>query len=198
MRILLSLLCALCAITALCDDNLRLPPISATPLDGYCDINAVKKRLAESGPHRIEGVWQFPQNGTTVAIERHNSAGSLPGSLLYRMTVVRSANRAIRPGTVMGVLCPSAGSNVYDARIYTSSRLAGKLDSPKHFTLTLTESDTHLVFKPVKSKYSFNLWRMLPYMFRYSVRTNTNTGEAPRGCVRLFPEPEIPLAPRYL
>lgn len=199
MRLILSLIAAITtSLAALATGEIKLPSSSPAPLGGFDRMEEVTARIAESGPHRIEGVWRFPDSGTTVAIERVNAAGALPGATTYRMVVVRSANRSIRPGTLIGILAPSAKSEVFDARMYTSSLLAGRLNSPKRFSITLSENNTHLVFKQVKSKYSFNFWRMLPYMFRYSVRSNANTGKAPQGCVKVFPEPEIPLEPRYL
>lgn len=202
MRIILPLLlllaCSLCAAAQASHTAPKLPSVSAAPLDGYSRTADIERRLTEAGPHRIEGLWRIAQSGTTLAIERKKDIGSLPGAEQYQMVIVHSANRAIRPGTVMGLLTVSAKSNVYDASIYTSAQLAGRLSSPKRFTITLAEEDTRLVFKQVKSKYSFNFWRMLPYMFRYSVRTNSNTGEAPFGCVRIFPAPALPSEPRYL
>lgn len=174
-----------------------LPAVSPAPLPGYSDRTEVQKRIASSGPHRIEGIWRFAESGATIAIEREEG-GDAHGAVAYRMTVIRSDNRSIRPGTLMGIITPSAKSDVFDANIYTSSRRNSSLDAPKRFTLTLAEQGSRLVFARVKSKYSLNLWRMLPYMFRYAVRRNDRTGEAPYGCIKVFPAPAVPAEPRYL
>ncbi len=198
MRLILSALLSLWALCAYAVNPIALPKESPAPLDRYADAKESKRRIAELGPHRIEGIWQFPNTGATIAIERAGDRSKLPGATTYNMVVVRSENRTIPPGTIMGKIIPSAKSDVFDAMIYSSAARKARLTAAKHFTLTLGESGSRLVFKRVKAKYSFNFWRMLPYMFRYAVRRNDNTGEAPLGCVKLFPEPEVPAEPRYL
>ncbi|MDE6264095.1 MAG: hypothetical protein K2M11_03010 [Paramuribaculum sp.] len=198
MRIILSALLSVWACCACALPPVSLPKESPAPLEGYAEVKDIRSRIAELGPHRIEGIWQFPNTGATVAIERVSDRAQLPGATAYDMVVVRSENRTIPPGTIMGKIAPSAKSDVFDAMIYSSAGRKARLTAAKHFTLTLGEGGSRLVFKRVKSKYSFNFWRMLPYMFRYAVRRNDNTGEAPLGCIKIFPEPEIPAEPRYL
>ncbi|MDE6652472.1 MAG: hypothetical protein K2K08_08735 [Paramuribaculum sp.] len=195
---ILCLILFLIALPVYAVNPVSLPKESPEPNAAYSDMGAIRSRITNSGPHRIEGIWQFPGSGATVAIERIADRTKLPGANTYNMVVVRSDNRNIKPGTLMGVLAPSAKSNIYDAVIYTSPGRKARLTMPKHFTLTLSEQDSRLIFKQVKSKYSLNLWRMLPYMFRYVVRTNENTGKAPLGCIKIFPSPAIPTEPRYL
>lgn len=198
MRRLLSLLILAVGMATAVYGETALPATSPAPLPGYNDRTVVQKRIAASGPHRIEGIWRFPETGSTVAIEREDNNRAHPGAVTYRMIVMRSDNRSIRPGTFMGIITPSVKSDVFDASIYTSSHRNSSLDSPRRFTLTLAEKGDRLVFSRVKSKFSLNLWRILPYMFRYAVRRNNNTGEAPEGCVKIFPAPAVPAEPRYL
>lgn len=198
MRLILSLLLSFVGVFCFAAKPLSLPAESPAPLPGFGDVAEVRSRIAHSGPHRIEGIWQFPNTGATIAVERISDSSMLPGATAYKMVVVRSENRNIRPGTLMGVLAPSARSEVYDAYIYNSVGRKSRLTAARHFTLTLSEQESRLVFKRVKAKYTLNLWRMLPYMFRFAVRKNDNTGEAPLGCVKVFPTPAVPAEPRYL
>lgn len=196
-RLLSLLILAVCMVADVYGET-ALPATSPAPLPGYNDRAAVQKRIAASGPHRIEGIWQFPETGSTIAIERADDSRALQGAVTYRVIVMRSDNRSIRPGTFMGIITPSVKRDVFDASIYTSSHRNSSLDTPRRFTLTLAEKGDRLVFSRVKSKYSLNLWRILPYMFRYAVRRNNNTGEAPQGCVKIYPAPAVPAEPRYL
>ncbi|MBD5173309.1 MAG: hypothetical protein HDT08_01545 [Bacteroidales bacterium] len=198
MRLAIAILLNFWCLSLAAESTVSLPAESPAPQSGFADTKAVRTRIADSGPHRIEGIWQFPGSGATVAIERITDRSKLPGAVTYNMVVVRSENRTIKPGTLMGVLAPTAKSNTYDAAIYTSAGRKARLTAPKHFTLTLGEENSRLIFKRVKSKYSLNLWRILPYMFRYAVRQNNNTGEAPVGCIKIFPLPDAPSEPRYL
>lgn len=118
---------------------------------------------------------------------------------VYRMVVIRAADRRLRPGTVMGYLTATAKRDTYDARIYTSRSLGGTaLYAPKTYTLTLTDSDTRISLRRYGTKMVFNWWRLLPYMYRYVFsRRDREPGDI-EGCVRVYPDPDIPLTPRYL
>jgi len=148
--------------------------------------------------HHIEGVWQFPSDGVTVAIRRYSPENVPAGTAVegYRMILVTSPNRALRPGTVIGYLTPTARTGSYEARIYTV-QTGLTLTNPRKFTLTLDGNESQLEFQRHKSAYSFNLWRALPYMFRHVVRKNETT-KVPDGCRRLYPAPSLPHEPIYL
>ena len=101
MRLILSALlsvwaCCVCAVTPV-----SLPKESPATLEGYAEIKDIRSRITELGPHRIEGIWQFPNTGATVAIERVSARAQLAGATAYNMVVVRSENRTIPPGTIM-------------------------------------------------------------------------------------------------
>ena len=76
----------------------KLPPVSPR-LEGYADLNQVRRHLSELPLHVIEGIWQFPSDGAVVAIERYTPEGILAdGAVRYRMIVLRSPVRSIHPG----------------------------------------------------------------------------------------------------
>lgn len=173
-----------------------LPKESETLL-GY-ERDSVIRRMKQLPLHHIEGLWQFTANGATIAIERYiDNNTPHDGASRYRIVIVSSPRLSIRPGTVMGIMIPTAKPNVYDAHIYTDFDGGTTLTGAKRFVLTLSE-DSRLAFNQDKSGIKINLWRILPYMFRYSV---TYKNERPRnldGCVRIYPTPSTPLQPRYL
>lgn len=48
---------------------LTVQAISATGFSrGYDNIDSVAARIIASGPHPIEGIWQFPADGSLMAI----------------------------------------------------------------------------------------------------------------------------------
>ncbi len=152
-------------------------------------------RLNHLDLHHIEGIWQFTSDGVTVVIERKqtNKHSIVKG---YTIKVVESPNRIIRPGTLMGHIEPTASQKSYEARMYTNN-MGSTLVMSKKFTLTLDDDDSRLVFNQHKSSISVNLWRFIPYMWRYSLRSN-NKPKSSHGCIRIYPEPELPLQPVYL
>lgn len=173
-------------------------PRHSEVLPGYTP-EVVEKRLAASPLHTIEGLWRFPGEGSIFAIERPDTRRPLGEQQdIYLMVAVAPVDRAVRPGTVMGILAATAKKDVYDCRLYTSSTDDGRLlTSPKKFLLQLADNN-RIVFKPYGKKLKVRWWRMFPYMFR---RIFTQEGSVPDdldGCVRVFPEPLPPIEPRYL
>lgn len=174
-----------------------LPKKSVT-LAGF-SLDKVKKRMSEMPLRHIEGVWQFRSEGVTVVIEHAGSVtadGKRDDRDCYLMVLAESPNRAMRPGTVMGYVIPSAGRGRYEASMYTMA-VGSTLMMPKRFDMKLEDGDDELVFTQRRGALSVNLWRMLPYLWRHVVTRNHEPHRS-RGCVRVFPEPELPLEPVYL
>lgn len=175
----------------------RLPQRSVAD-SGFAHSTMIET-LRQLPLHHIEGIWKFPATGSEVAIVRSNPDINNPTASvnLYHIILFTSDSRAIRPGTIMGFITPSSTQGEYDARIYTSS-VGSTLIMPKTFALTLAENDTSLRFKQKKSTFSINLWRLLPYLWRYTIHPNTSTDTQTDGCIRIFPEPPVPREPIYL
>ncbi len=177
----------------------KLPPVSPR-LEGYADLNQVRRHLSELPLHVIEGIWQFPSDGAVVAIERYTPEGILAdGAVRYRMIVLRSPVRSIHPGTVMGYVAATSKQGIYAAHVYTSTDGGSRLIRPKDFTFTMTD-DGHLSFRVHSASFYTNVWRMIPYLSRISFRVRS--ADKPKdldGCIRIYPEPlSGPIEPRYL
>lgn len=212
MNLLLRALLWLTAVTALATPPCRARDIvkgvlSEVPgrselIAGYNEPDSVVGRLAAMPLHSVEGLWRFASEGTLMAIERNGDkapSGFDAETTLYRMVVVRAADMALRPGTVMGYLTPTAKRGVYDARIYTSRLDNGTtLHSPKTFTVTLTDDDSRIAISSYGTKLRFNWWKLLPYMYRYIFTRREKSPGDIQGCLRVFPAPAIPAEPRYL
>lgn len=171
-------------------------------VSGYSKPDSVADRLAQMPLHAVEGLWRFASEGSLMAIERNSdrAAGEYEAeTTVYRMVIVRAADMALRPGTVMGYLTPTAKRGVYDARIYTSRLDNGTtLHAPKKFTVTLTDDDSRISISDYGSSLRFNWWQLLPYMYRYLFTRQEKNPGAIQGCLRVFPAPSIPSEPRYL
>ena len=169
----------------------------AIAVAGDMTYDAVTARMSQTALHKIEGVWMFPGVGGLIAIER--CADTSDGATEYVMAVVRSSNRLLMPGTVIGRLWPTAVRNTFKARLYTSSSADGvTLTSPRTFSVNLTDSDSRLQLIHHRKQLKLNWWSLLPYMFRRFVREIDETPRNLDGCVRVYPEPAIPAEPRYL
>lgn len=159
----------------------------------------VELRLQSMPLNNIEGIWQFPADGAQVVIERFTPDNYRDdGATRYRLVVIQSPRLSVRPGTVMGYMIPSAKKGYYDARIYTAFDGGLHLSTPTKFILKHSD-DGRLSFVEHKTGVKVNLWRMVPYMFRYSISAQDNRPEDMNGCVKIFPrETEDNHAPRYL
>lgn len=177
--LLLILLTALSALGGACRDN------------GYSE-REVTGRLADAPLAPIEGLWRLVPDGATIVIER--SGGSADR---FEIVVVKSPDRSVRPGTVMGSIAAGSDADVYDARIFTQRR-DGRYFMPRSFTLTLDDTAGRLEFRKHKSRLRINLWHFVPFLWRHSVRLNANEREYMPGAVRLYPSPAKPLEPVYL
>ncbi|MCM1348318.1 MAG: hypothetical protein NC338_02815 [Firmicutes bacterium] len=175
----------------------ELPGRSTKPAASF-RADSVRHILSQLPLHHIEGVWQFTGNGTEIAIIRREPTLSAIASkpIVYEIILLQSPDRALRPGTVIGLVTPSAKSDTYQARIYTKSS-SSTLFSPRNFLLKLDKEESRLVFDKKKNEYGLNLWRLIPYAWRYSIHRN-NQGTSNEGCIRIFPAPELPIEPIYL
>lgn len=162
--------------------------LSAVPawIGGYADTDSVQRRIEASAPGPAEGVWRLTDTGAIIAIERCPAGifpASAPETLL--MVVMRSPDRSLRPGTVMGCLVRGAAPGSYDARIFSKSPAPGCLGSPKSVHITVDPSGEYLRFLRDPSGTSVNLWSLLPYMFRRLVKRKADSRPDVHGCVRL-------------
>lgn len=157
-------------------------PSSSEVLDGYM-TDGIEEMLADKALSPVEDVWVLVSTGGLIAVERVSHAGADVGVLdCYRMVVLRAPDRAVRPGTVMGYMQPTAARGTYEARIYTGTDGDGTLREAKTFRIVVKEDA--MQFYRVRSGLSVNLFRMLPYMFRRAVDYKTDDHNGLDGCVR--------------
>lgn len=173
-------------------------PTQSNVEEGY-ELDSVIMRMKQAPLHNIEGVWQFVDNGATIAIERFDPqqiAGKQENT--YRMVIIASPMKSIEQGTVMGYITSTAKRDIFEARIYTSGGLDGLLSKPDTFTLNLSD-DNLLSFNEYKTEVRINLWRWIPYIYRVGVLVNNTRPKGLDGCIRIYPTPTSkPLNPRYL
>lgn len=155
------------------------------------DFTNADTYFSESGLKPIEGVWRFSGSEGMFAIVAD------PATIFYKIIVVDSPDQNVLPGTVMGVCTEVGRQNHFDAQIFTADEM-GVMSGTHRFTISLSD-EGRLVIVPVVNKLKFNLWRLLPYMFRHSVKRVNNRPDNLDGAIRLYPPSETtPLSPRYL
>lgn len=188
LRGAISVLVALAATTAVASD---WPKVSAGIRFEYAEgRDSAERALAKLPLSSVEGLWQFPSGGATVAV-----VGSGDG---FDVVVVQAPDRSLRPGTVIGRLDYSGERGVYRSSFFTS--LVGKdrrPSAPRNFILHQSTDGAFIRFEAKNKGYRINLWRLLPVMYSRII----SRGREPQqvdGCRRVFPEPDPPIEPRYL
>lgn len=173
-----------------------LPSASVTPTPDFSVADLIHT-IEETPLHRIEGIWQVTSDGAEIAILRSSPQDQASATNPYRIIIINSPNRAIRPGTIAGLIGITAKPNEFDGKIYTKS-VASKLIAPKKFRLTLdAETSSRLTVDKKRSSVSFSPWRLIPYSWRLGIRKNTPEPST-SGFIRIFPAPPIPSEPVYL
>ena len=174
-------------------------PCHSSVLKGY-EYDNVITRLSQAPLHDIEGIWQFVDNGTTIAIEQFNPdviVGEQP--YLYRIVIINSDRLSIETGTIMGYASATTKENCFDARIFSDGKLNGILSIPKTLTMNLTNDASRLSFNEYKTEVKINLWRLIPYIYRVGFSIKNTRPKGLDGCIKIYPKStSAPISPRYL
>ena len=155
------------------------------------DRSVEKQLAAMKSAHldAIEGVWHYPDEMMTVAVERFKSP-DFASRIAYRIVMLESEDFSLYPGTVIGYLAPSADSTKFELWLY-SERRGAMLYSPTRLIATL--SGSMLTFSrtmEMKLKVRVNFARFLPSLFRgISITPDVKTETLPVGFSRIYPTP---------
>ena len=164
-------------------------PQESESLYGYSIENQIAK-LEGLPIQGIEGIWEYPDEMMTVAIERFTSTNFAP-NITHRVVMLECTDDDLLPGTVIGYVSPSADSSKYELWIYSEQEGTALL-MPVRCVATL--KDGMLTFKRMKNlkvRTRVNLNRFLPTLFRgISVYPQITTEELPVGFRKIYPTDE--------
>jgi len=146
-----------------------------------------RERLLETDMQPLEGIWYYPNEDMTIAIERWQSKPS--HKIGYRLLLVSSDDLQLLPGTVIGYIEDSAVGGKYHMWLY-SQRNKITLCGPLECVATLNKEATSLTFDPPhwEVKVRTNFTRFLPSLFKgLSVIPHVEKEELPVGFKKIFP-----------
>ncbi|MDE7387208.1 MAG: hypothetical protein K2N28_08750 [Muribaculaceae bacterium] len=204
-RLLTSLTAVMVVIvTALAADLSRYIPSEPPVHRGYNDIDSVKAALASRQLSPVEGLWTIGGNQAVIVIEPATSPADLsqPGITAYRVVLVSSVRKALRPGTVLGYLAPDGHADTFDALIYTSG-IGSLLSGTEHYTATLTADGAHLNLSSDKPRLRLTLRHTFKLLLRATVSGSVRPSDGDRQSTEAFtklypPPPGRPSRPVYL
>lgn len=155
-------------------------PVSAQT--AISDIVAAREWCDANMLHRVEGIWEFPEDETTVLVCRSNITPHR-----YDIIVVSSPDTRLTPGETVGYLHESADSDKFEMALYRT-KLEGTLKEPGKCLATLRDNDNSIVAQGRKAKFSLRTWSILPSFWRM-VRMSVNDPleNLPKGMLRVYP-----------
>lgn len=140
--------------------------------------DSLKKAYASPDGDPVEGVWQLAPEGAVIGIR-----ATAPNQ--YEMVLVDSPAPSLMPGTVVGTFARSSAPSTYDGRLMVKK---GRFHN---FTIVLDDEAGVIRFYEYRKQYALNLWRLVPRLFRYSVRKEDSRPGGTDGALRLYPRPAI-------
>lgn len=147
---------------------------------GRSTLARVCSMVDDGGGDPIEGVWRIAGDGAVFAV--------LPGEGgdTFRLVIVDSPDMSVLPMTEFGTARRTAVAGRYDACMSASLTSGAAVRRDRNLIISLSD-DGRLIFEPYKKGLKLNLWRMLPYMFRFSVAAQDTRPSDIDGAVRLYP-----------
>lgn len=151
------------ALLTICNIKALEIPKKSSVLPEYHE-EAVKTRLSQKTADRIEGLWYYPDEKLTLAIEKFDSDNK---GVCYRLVVVDSENCAVDCGSIMGYMEQSASPEKLKMWLY-SGITEDLLVNPVECVATVDDDfSTILIDRPsVKLRFSINLTQFLPSIFK--------------------------------
>lgn len=136
----------------------------------------------------VEGLWLW-NSGALVAIEA-DSRGAIT------LTLVASPDPLVTPPLVIGKGVFGGAPSTYNLELNTLGNASSKPKIPRtaRFTAKIAEN-RRLSLSPYSSGLKINAWRLIPYLFRFSVSKEKSPGGLD-GAIRVWPPlgtPEFPV-----
>lgn len=160
-------------------------PARSVVLDGI-DVDSMRVRLDETDMQPLEGIWYYPNEETTLGIERYKGRHNIG----YRIILLDSPDINVMPGTVIGYIAATAVDNKYQLWLY-SQRDKVTLIKPLECVATLNGKATTLTFEQPrwKVKVRVNFARFLPSLFSgMSIVPEKVEERVPVGFRKIYPE----------
>lgn len=149
------------------------------------DMGRAMEYCRENPIDRIEGIYEFPEDNTSVLIRLSDQR-----KRRYELVVISSPDCRLSPGDILGEMTGSVDPDKFHLSLFTS-RKGDFLTDSSNCLAQFDETDAAIRVKPRKLKISLRLSRILPKfwrllsMFRFSI--DDPTDDLPKGLIRIFP-----------
>ena len=184
-RVLFLVLVALCVHSAMA---VMVVPGTGRVYDGI-DEDSMRVKLSQIDLQPLEGIWYYPAEDMTVAIERMPSEGRQYPP--YHIVLLSSTDINVLPGTEIGYIETGAVTNEFTLHLFTESDDNGNLHHPVACYATMNGNASSITFErpKIKVKVRVNFARFLPSIFKgVSVIPEKDEKKVHQGFRKVFPE----------
>lgn len=153
------------------------------------DEESMREKLSHMDLQSIEGIWYYPAEDMTVAIERMPNEGKQYPP--YHIVMLSSPDINVLPGTEIGYIESSAVRNEFTLHLFTERDDDGNLHRPVSCYATLHADDATITFERPKRelKVRINFARFLPSLFKgMSIIPGKKEKKVSEGFRKIFPE----------
>ncbi|MDE7180208.1 MAG: hypothetical protein K2N88_03305 [Muribaculaceae bacterium] len=153
----------------------------AHSITAVTDIAAAREWCATTMLHRVEGLWEFPDDQTIVLIRRS------PVAHRYDIVVADTPDTRLHPGEIIGYVQESAAADKFEMNL--CSRWLGKEGGQLTKCMAqLVENDSAIVVKGRKIKFGLRGWWILPSFWKMiNLSWKDPLENLPKGMIRVYP-----------
>lgn len=139
---------------------------------------AAKQIIDSRGADPLAGIWRIGGGGATVAFLPSGTSASD-----FDIVLLDSPDLSVIPGQTIGHAAATGRIGTYDASL---ARTQPGNKKTVRCIITLGK-DGRLSFDYYKQGYTVRLWRLIPYLFRFSVNRQDTRPSSVDGAVRIYP-----------
>lgn len=149
-----------------------------------CDMGAAKEWCDNAMLDILEGIWEYPDDHTTVLIRRNHADNSE-----YDIIVVASPDTRIKAGDIIGYMKKSPDPTQYEMGVYKTKNKQGVLKELGKCLARLNEKNDALTVKGRSVKFSLGSRYLLPSFWRLlRITVKDPLENLPEGLVRIYPD----------
>lgn len=146
------------------------------------DIIDAEKWCDKTPLHRVEGIWNYPEDDVTVLVKRDDLNDGF-----YKIFSLETGDDVFRPGECIGTFQATSDPLKFKLKLYTR-RKKNYLTSPKECAATLTLDDYAMQVEYKSRKFSFNPFFLLPKFWRIARFSSSDPIKSlPFGMRKIYP-----------
>lgn len=157
---------------------------------GISSLSEAKVYCDDSNIDRVEGIWEFSEDETTVLIKRNRNRRGV-----YDLILLQSADCRFFPGDTVGVMQESVDKDKFRLRLRIEAD-KDPLTYSKECAATFSSNDGVIKIDPVRLKLGMRTMWFLPKFWRsIKVGVDIPSSKLPVGIRRVYPEntPRLPI-----